>query len=66
MTTIMNWEAYNQGFAAWDEYLKTNIKPGNPYPKESEPWYSWNRGWNSNAHDWESNLTKSFYNGKNS
>ena len=22
----MNWEAYNEGFAAWDEYLKTNIK----------------------------------------
>jgi len=43
----MNWEAYRQGQDAWREYLDTMVLMHNPYPKDTDEWYSWNEGWNS-------------------
>lgn len=37
-----NWKVYEEGKQAC-----INDKPGNPYPKETNEWYNWNRGWNS-------------------
>lgn len=38
----INWEAYQIGFSAC-----LNNKNGNPFKKNTDEWYSWNRGWNA-------------------
>lgn len=38
----INWEAYQLGFSSCE-----NNVPGNPFDKETDQWYSWNRGWNA-------------------
>ena len=47
----IDWKAYKEGFDAWDAYLVTNKKPGNPYEKDTDQWYSWNKGWNENDNE---------------
>lgn len=43
-------EAYEKGFSAWNEYFTNNwkTKQVNPFPPQTNEWYSWNKGWNTN------------------
>jgi len=38
----IDWTAYELGFSSF-----LNGKNGNPYEKETDEWYSWNKGWNA-------------------
>lgn len=37
-----DWKVYEEGRQAC-----LNNTPGNPYERETNEWYNWNRGWNS-------------------
>lgn len=38
----LDWDVFNEGRQA-----SKDEKRGNPYPKNTNSWYSWNAGWNS-------------------
>jgi len=38
----VNWPAYQLGYKACEDN-----NPGNPFEKETDEWYSWNKGWNA-------------------
>ena len=40
-------EAFKYGQELAKEYDSDNTKVKNPYPKNTEKWMAWNRGWNS-------------------
>lgn len=44
----IDWDAYNLGFKEWDKFLISEIRPLNPFEKDSDKWYSWNKGFNNN------------------
>ena len=48
--TIFNEKCYAEGFKAWYEHARRNYisSISNPYPKESNEWKNWNKGWNIN------------------
>lgn len=43
----IDWKAYTAGQKAWQQYELDNLKTANPYEKETDEWYSWNKGWNA-------------------
>jgi hypothetical protein len=43
----IDWKAYTQGQIANRYYQIDKLQTKNPYPKTTDQWYSWNRGWNS-------------------
>lgn len=45
-----NTKEYKEGWDAWDRhyYSEYKTRDKNPYEINSEDYYNWNRGWNSN------------------
>ena len=42
----IDWKAYTAGQIAYSHYKLDNLKTKNPFSKNTDKWYSWNRGWN--------------------
>lgn len=42
------WTAYQKGYDAWNQCKGNKPFPENPYEKDSEFWFAWNRGFNLN------------------
>lgn len=46
----INWEAYEEGFEAWNLFHASSFtdREMNPYVLDEVKWKSWNKGWNAN------------------
>ena len=42
-----NWKVFREGFNLCVKHNRNTAKVQNPYPKDSEDWKDWNRGWNA-------------------
>ena len=52
--SVPDWDIYNEGWEAWDDYLKRGIRDEqntNTYTKNTNKWYNWNKGWNQNTNN---------------
>ena len=43
----IDWDAYQKGKEASIKYNSDTTKANNPYILNTDSWYSWNKGWNS-------------------